>query len=249
MDEKLFIDLLNQTNYAILSLDKNFTVKFANQLAEEIMDFHQEDLSGLFHPFDLSNDFFNRHNLDLISKNKVNFRSKILHNNIPVEGYINAILDNGGIIGYSIFFNKAERLVNNSSPKRKKFTTIRNLILKSLTEKRKTINQLAKDIGVNWRTVESHLTYLSGKKHIIEVLSSEYVRIFDITDSGRKLVQEQKEKWLKSVNSSSNVIIDSSSLNINGEKLSNITINTDETRDISSDDASNSQFIFRRDTQ
>ena len=34
----------------------------------------------------------------------------------------------------------------------------------TLTKGRMTINQIAIDSGINWRTVEKHLTYLIGKK-------------------------------------------------------------------------------------
>ncbi|MCB9359169.1 hypothetical protein H6503_04520 [Candidatus Woesearchaeota archaeon] len=198
MDEKFFIDLLNNSNYAILSLDKNLTVKFANLLAEDILEVHQEDLSGLYHPFDLGIDFFKNNNATLEKMGSVNFRCKILSNKIPVEGYIKAILNNGsGLIGYSVFFKKSLVTTNhNVNIKRKTFDTIRTLILDSLSTKRKTINQIAKDIDVNWRTVESHLTYLVGKRLLKEVLSSEYVRIFEISEEGKAFIEERKQEYM-----------------------------------------------------
>jgi len=73
--------------------------------------------------------------------------------------------------------------------KRRTFDQIRVLILKTLEQKRKTINQIAKDIDVNWRTVDNHLSFLSDKDLIKEVFTSEYVRIFDITDKGMQFLK------------------------------------------------------------
>lgn len=84
---------------------------------------------------------------------------------------------------------------------RRKFNEIRSLILISLFSGRKTINQIATDINVNWKTVENHITYLVGKSLIKEVFSSEYVRIVEITPKGMenvsKLVQEKKNELIK----------------------------------------------------
>jgi len=79
-------------------------------------------------------------------------------------------------------------VLNNNfiTTKRRTFDQIRLLILSALFQKRKTINQIAKDIDVNWRTVDNHLTHLSERELIKEVFSSEYVRIFDITNQGRQ---------------------------------------------------------------
>ncbi len=64
---------------------------------------------------------------------------------------------------------------------------------------KKTINQVANESGINWRTVEKHLTYLIGKKIVNELFSSEYVRILELTENGkahaeqiRKEIQVQK---------------------------------------------------------
>lgn len=74
--------------------------------------------------------------------------------------------------------------------KRRTFEQIRILILHTLVDKRKTINQIAKDIDVNWRTVEAHLDYLAGQLLIKEVFASEYVRIFEISPKGRQVLSD-----------------------------------------------------------
>ena len=70
------------------------------------------------------------------------------------------------------------------------FVQIRKLILASLVESKKTINQISLDSGVNWRTVEKHLTFLIGKKYVSEIFSSEYVRIFELTSIGNTFVKK-----------------------------------------------------------
>ena len=57
-----------------------------------------------------------------------------------------------------------------------------------------TINFIATESGVNWRTVEKHLTYLIGKKMVSELFSSEYVRIFELSELGKTHVEEIKKR-------------------------------------------------------
>ncbi|MBU0536003.1 MAG: hypothetical protein KKE20_03495, partial [Nanoarchaeota archaeon] len=54
---------------------------------------------------------------------------------------------------------------------------------------------LSSETGINWKTVDNHLTYLVGKGLAREVFSSRFVRIFEITDKGLAVVQgNSKEK-------------------------------------------------------
>lgn len=73
------------------------------------------------------------------------------------------------------------------------FEEIRFNLLMSLTEGRKTINELAKDAGVNWRTTSNHLVYLIGLGLVTEVFNSPYVRIFELTEKGKAKVEELKD--------------------------------------------------------
>jgi predicted transcriptional regulator len=70
--------------------------------------------------------------------------------------------------------------------KKRTFSELRFLILSSLLSGQQTTNQLSIKSGINWKTVEAHLTFLIGKGMVREVLKSEYVRIFDLTSDGRK---------------------------------------------------------------
>ena len=62
------------------------------------------------------------------------------------------------------------------------FSELRQLILRELSRGQQTINQLSLKTGINWRTVEAHLDFLAGKGDVQEVLSSEYVRIFRLSE-------------------------------------------------------------------
>ena len=75
--------------------------------------------------------------------------------------------------------------MSNGADKKRTFILLRGFILKSLSTGVKTINQIAKEQGINWKTVELHLTFLNGKGYAKEIFNSQYVRLFEITDAGR----------------------------------------------------------------
>jgi len=67
--------------------------------------------------------------------------------------------------------------MNQRSIKRS-FPEIRKEIMLSLSQGQKTVNKLANDSGINWKTVNNHLIYLMGSGLVNEVLSTPYVKIF-----------------------------------------------------------------------
>ena len=70
---------------------------------------------------------------------------------------------------------------------KRRFDEIRIMILKTLAENRKqTMNELAVNSGLCWRTVKTHIIYLKGKGFAKEILSTPYVRIFEITEKGEE---------------------------------------------------------------
>ena len=79
------------------------------------------------------------------------------------------------------------------------FGVIRESILLCLTRGRMTINQIANGSGINWKTVEKHLTYLIGRRLVEEVFSSEYIRIFELTKKGKEFVEGIKAKELSKI--------------------------------------------------
>ena len=73
--------------------------------------------------------------------------------------------------------------------RKRRFSQLRRLILETLAEGQKTVNQIASETGINWKTVDNHLTYLVGRGLAHEVFSSKFVRIFEITDRGDDAVK------------------------------------------------------------
>ena len=74
------------------------------------------------------------------------------------------------------------------------FINIRNSILLSLASGQKTINQISSETKVNWKTVERHLVYLTGRGWVREVFSSTYVRIFELTAFGKDYLRKNVSK-------------------------------------------------------
>lgn len=70
--------------------------------------------------------------------------------------------------------------------RKRTFHELRYLILTLLLQGQQTTNQISVKTGINWRTVESHLTFLIGKGFVSEVFKSEYVRIFKLTQDGER---------------------------------------------------------------
>ena len=81
---------------------------------------------------------------------------------------------------------------NSGISAKRTFITIRAEILKCLLPGHRTINHISNETGINWKTVENHLTYLVGKGLAREVFSSSYVRIFEITAFGKDYLRRGK---------------------------------------------------------
>ena len=96
--------------------------------------------------------------------------------------------------------------------KKRTFSELRHIILVMLLSGQQTTNQLSIKTGINWRTVEAHLTFLIGKGLVTEVLKSEYVRIFRLTDAGMQhasgLVQQHQEEAGKMVKIEKERVVD-----------------------------------------
>ena len=77
-------------------------------------------------------------------------------------------------------------------PKKRSFKEIRKAMLIELCKEQKTINDLAKCSGINWKTTQNHLIFLVGMGFAKEVFNSQYVRIFDITEKGKEECEKIK---------------------------------------------------------
>jgi len=74
-------------------------------------------------------------------------------------------------------------------PKKRKFDEIRNIILHDLLSGKKTLNKISAEAGINWKTVERHITFLIGKGMVHEVFSSPYVKIVELTEKGKEYLE------------------------------------------------------------
>ena len=77
------------------------------------------------------------------------------------------------------------------------FSEIRKNILLSLSKGQLSINEVAKQSKINWKTVSNHLIYLTGRGFVKEVFSSSYVRIYELTDSGKSFILSNISKKIK----------------------------------------------------
>ena len=75
-------------------------------------------------------------------------------------------------------------------PNKRKYAELRQLILRNLSSEQKTVNQVATETGINWRTVDNHIIYLAGKGYLKEVFVSRYVKIYEITERGQTALKE-----------------------------------------------------------
>jgi len=73
--------------------------------------------------------------------------------------------------------------------KKRKFDQIRDLILNTIGSDKKTINQIAANSKINWKTVDRHIIYLIGKGMVKEVFSSPYVKIVELTEKGKEYLE------------------------------------------------------------
>lgn len=72
------------------------------------------------------------------------------------------------------------------------YSELRWLLLDSLKNGEKTLNELSKTSGINWKTCDNHLIWLVGMEWVEEVFSSRYVRIFKITEKGKERLSAGK---------------------------------------------------------
>ena len=98
-----------------------------------------------------------------------------------------------------------------SDIQKRTFIEIRKLILLSLASGQKTINQIAGETQINWKTVDNHLVHLLGKSLVREAFSSSYVRIFELTAFGKDYLRKNHGKNLR--------ISDKKLVNVNGGVL------------------------------
>ena len=85
-------------------------------------------------------------------------------------------------------------LISKGFTLKRTFVEIRNSVLLSLASGQKTINQISSETQVNWKTVERHLIYLTGRGWVREIFHSAYVRIFELTAFGKDYLRKNLSK-------------------------------------------------------
>jgi predicted transcriptional regulator len=73
------------------------------------------------------------------------------------------------------------------------YDDIRVSLLKAISGKQKTINEISRISKVNWKTVQRHIVFFKGSGFVNEVFSSPYVRILEITELGRAELKRIEE--------------------------------------------------------
>lgn len=94
----------------------------------------------------------------------------------------------------------------NSENGKRTFKEIRKKILLCLSKGQMTVNEMAILANINWKTVDNHLIYLSGRGLVKEVLNSAYVRIYELTDEGKNFIMNNLSKKVKIGNNNKNAI-------------------------------------------
>ena len=211
-ETELFVSLVNGSNEAIIAIDLDGKVRLWNKSAERLFGYQEKEVLGQILPFIKTQ--FTYELETMISKAKVgesiSFKTtKQKKSGEEVELIVksNPIYKSDSIVGVSAIIHEASELKKICylpfnleevhKEQKRTFAEIRDLIFLTLESGKKTINQIANDSGVNWRTVEKHLTYLIGKRGVSEVFSSEYVRIFELTELGAEYVHELKTRELQ----------------------------------------------------
>ena len=210
-DEDLIISIIKNSNEAIIAVDLEGKVLLWNKSAEKLFGYNEKEVLGNFIPLVKNKNSFELETI--LTKTKegkvLNFRTQKQDrdgNEFDLIFHTTPIYRDDAIIGVSIIIQQSELLKKvvylpltieqtQKEPKRT-FSVIRDLILLTIGTDKKTINQISSESGINWRTVEKHLTFMMGKKLVAEIFSSEYVRIFELTQNGRSLVEQvRKERY------------------------------------------------------
>lgn len=198
-------DIILNSTEAIFAIDFDGKVIFWNNCCERLFGYTKEEVLGQFIPIISSASFYEleavveKAKQGLITLFKTQKHAKdgnVL--DIVITTYPLRIEENiAGLIALvqnSTLLKNATFMPYNLSPfvreSKRTFYELRNEIIITLSKGKMTINQIALDSGINWKTVEKHLTYLIGKKLVEEVFSSEYIRVFELTKKGKEGVEE-----------------------------------------------------------
>lgn len=202
--------ILNSTE-AIFAIDLDGKVIFWNPVCEKLFGYNKEEAIGSFLPIFSPASAYEFE--AIIEKTKLNKATTFKTQKHAKDGSVldlvittyplyheDLLIGVGAIVQSSSILKKATFMPYNLSPfvrdSKRTFYELRNEIIVTLSKGKMTINQIANESGINWKTVEKHLTYMIGKKIVAEIFSSEYVRVFELTSQGTDYVEELKKKGL-----------------------------------------------------
>jgi predicted transcriptional regulator len=77
---------------------------------------------------------------------------------------------------------------------RRDYLTIRLLILLTLSNKEKSVNQIAHDTKINWRTVAKHLEHLTQQGLTQQYYFAQQLKIYALTDKGFVVLTEPPQQ-------------------------------------------------------
>lgn len=212
LDTQHVLNIVENSSEAIIALNSKCVITYWNRGAEILFGYPKGEILNKRWPTESKASLYD---LESAIKRAKEGQSTIFKTQKQTkEGLIlnliittSPIFKNGNFMGISAIvreFNtlkKVRTLGYNLNtfmrePKRT-FKQIRKLVLINLNSGKKTINQIANETDINWKTVEKHLTYLIGKKLVNEIFSSEYVRILELTEQGQEEVNRIEKEELK----------------------------------------------------
>jgi PAS domain S-box-containing protein len=212
--EEIASSIINNSSNAVIATDLDCKILLWNKAAENLFGYKQEEILGTTIPIirNINGYEFTRIIEESKNNNSLMFRTQKLdknNNTLDIVIQTNPIKINNEIIGIAFHIQNFEPIKSltylpiNETPMdreaKRTFHVIRDLILCTLNSKKKTINQISQDSGINWRTVEKHLTFLIGKRLVSEVFSSEYVRIFETTENGLQHIEKIKQNYKQNI--------------------------------------------------
>jgi len=214
INAEAILNIIQNLNEALIALDFKGNVRFWNKGAETLFGYTQEEALGKPLPFISRDSFFELETAfekTQLEKSYTFKTQKYAKDGTPLDlvATTSPWREHDKIIGMSAVFvdlNKVKRatfIPYNLMPflrdSKRTFGELRDIIMVTLSKGKMTINHIANESGVNWRTVEKHLTYLIGKRMVEELFSSEYIRIFELTDQGRVYVEQVKQRELAKI--------------------------------------------------
>ena len=132
-------------------------------------------------------------------KNKESVEKESSDSLISNKNMLSAAAKAAAIISAKQDINTLTDNVSNDSDKTKRtFSYLRHLILIALLKGPQTINQISINSGINWKTAENHLTHLTGKGLIALLYQTPYLKIYQLTDKGKRYLDFVKERYQKS---------------------------------------------------